>query len=89
MSDTSAVVAQLRDVTHLYGATVAADAVTLEIAAGKMIGFIGPDGTGKSTLLGLIAGAVKMQKGSIEVLGGSMADRRHRECICPRVAYMP
>jgi ribosome-dependent ATPase len=82
-------VAQLRDVTHLYGATVAVDAVTLEIAAGKMIGFIGPDGTGKSTLLGLIAGAVKMQTGSIEVLGGSMADRRHREGICPRVAYMP
>jgi ribosome-dependent ATPase len=63
--------------------------VTLKIAAGKMIGFIGPDGTGKSTLLGLIAGARKMQKGSIEVLGGSMADRRHRENICPRVAYMP
>jgi ribosome-dependent ATPase len=54
-----------------------------------MIGFIGPDGTGKSTLLGLIAGARKIQKGDIEVLGGSMADRRHRENICPRVAYMP
>jgi ribosome-dependent ATPase len=79
----------LRNVTHVYGATIAVDAVTLEIAAGKMIGFIGPDGTGKSTLLGLIAGARKMQKGSIEVLGGSMADRRHRKRICPRVAYMP
>ena len=89
MSDTSAAVAQLRDVTHVYGATVAVDAVTLDIAAGKMIGFIGPDGTGKSTLLGLIAGALKMQKGSIEVLEGSMADRAHRESICPRVAYMP
>ena len=89
MSDTPASVVRLRDVTHLYGATVAVDAVTLEIAAGKMIGFIGPDGTGKSTLLGLIAGARKMQNGSIEVLGGSMADRRHRENICPRVAYMP
>jgi len=89
VSDTSVPVAQLRDVTHLYGATVAVDAVTLEIAAGKMIGFIGPDGTGKSTILGLIAGALKMQKGCIEVLGGSMADRAHRESICPRVAYMP
>lgn len=89
MSDTPAPVVRLRDVTHVYGATVAVDAVTLEIAAGKMIGFIGPDGTGKSTLLGLIAGARKMQKGSIEVLGGSMADRRHRKNICPRVAYMP
>jgi ribosome-dependent ATPase len=89
VSDTSVAVTQLQDVTHMYGATVAVDAVTLKIAAGKMIGFIGPDGTGKSTLLGLIAGARKMQKGSIEVLGGSMADRRHRKSICPRVAYMP
>jgi ribosome-dependent ATPase len=89
VSDISVPVAQLRDVTHMYGATVAVDAVTLEIAAGKMIGFIGPDGTGKSTLLGLVAGALKMQKGSIEVLGGSMADRAHRESICPRIAYMP
>jgi ribosome-dependent ATPase len=89
VSDTSVPVARLQDVTHMYGATVAVDAVTLEIAAGKMIGFIGPDGTGKSTLLGLIAGARKMQKGNIEVLGGSMADRRHRKSICPRVAYMP
>jgi ribosome-dependent ATPase len=89
MSGTPVPIARLRDVTHIYGATVAVDAVTLEIAAGKMIGFIGPDGTGKSTLLGLIAGARKMQKGSIEVLGGDMADHAHREKICPRVAYMP
>jgi len=89
VSNTPVPVARLQDVTHIYGATVAVNAVTLEIAAGKMIGFIGPDGTGKSTLLGLIAGARKMQRGSIEVLGGSMADRTHRKSICPRVAYMP
>jgi ribosome-dependent ATPase len=89
MNDTDSPVVRLRDVTHVYGTTVAADAVTLDIAAGKMIGFIGPDGTGKSTLLGLISGARKMQKGSVEVLGGDMAERGHRERVCPRVAYMP
>ncbi|MDA4569870.1 ATP-binding cassette domain-containing protein, partial [Escherichia coli] len=29
------------------------------------------------------------QEGSVEVLGGDMAQRRHREAVCPRVAYMP
>jgi ribosome-dependent ATPase len=89
VSDTALPVIRLRDVTHVYGTTVAADAVTLDIAAGKMIGFIGPDGTGKSTLLGLISGARKMQKGSVEVLGGDMAERQHRQRVCPRIAYMP
>jgi len=89
MSDAAQPVVRLRGVTHVYGKTVAADSVTLDIAAGKMIGFIGPDGTGKSTLLGLISGARKIQKGSVEVLGGDMADHGHRTRICPRVAYMP
>ncbi len=54
-----------------------------------MVGLIGPDGVGKSTLLGLIAGAKKMQAGTVQVLGGDMADRRHRDAVCTRVAYMP
>jgi len=88
MVKTSSVV-RLQNVTHRYGKTIAANEVTLDIPAGHMIGFIGPDGTGKSTVLGLIAGARKIQSGSVEVLGGSMADRGHRERACPRIAYMP
>ncbi|MFC6647086.1 ribosome-associated ATPase/putative transporter RbbA [Granulicella cerasi] len=88
MAQTSSVV-RLQDVTHRYGKTLATDGVTLDIPEGKMVGFIGPDGTGKSTVLALIAGARKIQSGSVEVLGGSMADSGHRERVCPRVAYMP
>ena len=54
-----------------------------------MVGLIGPDGVGKSTLMGLIAGAKKMQAGSVRVLGGDMADVAHRDAVCPRIAYMP
>ncbi|MFX5957126.1 ABC transporter ATP-binding protein, partial [Acinetobacter baumannii] len=39
--------------------------------------------------MALISGAHKIQEGSVEVLGGDMAQRRHREAVCPRVAYMP
>lgn len=89
MSSPSAPVVRLQNVAHSYGATVAVDNVSLDIPAGKMVGFIGPDGTGKSTLLGLISGAVKAQKGTIEVLDGGMASRAHRRLVCPRIAYMP
>lgn len=54
-----------------------------------MVGLIGPDGVGKSSLLALLAGARKMQDGEIRVLDGDMRDRRHRRAVCPRIAYMP
>ncbi|WP_164084872.1 ribosome-associated ATPase/putative transporter RbbA [Pseudazoarcus pumilus] len=82
-------VARLADVTQRYGAVAAADGVSLEIPAGCMVGFIGPDGVGKSTWLGLIAGARQLQQGRIEVLGGDIADAAHRRAVCPRIAYMP
>lgn len=76
-------------VTHRYGDTLAADDVSLDLPAGRMIGFIGPDGVGKSTWLGLMAGARKIQSGEIMVLGGDIGRKRHREILFPRIAYMP
>jgi len=82
-------VARLRDISLQYGKTRALDAVTLDIPAGRIVGLIGPDGVGKSSLLSLIAGARAVQEGRIEVLGGDMATAAHRRAVCPRIAYMP
>ena len=82
-------VASLRGVSLRYGETRAVDDVSLEIPANRMVGLIGPDGVGKSSLLALLAGARKMQDGEIRVLDGDMRDRRHRRAVCPRIAYMP
>lgn len=82
-------VARLAGVSLRYGETRAVDDVSLEIPANRMVGLIGPDGVGKSSLLALLAGARKMQDGEIQVLGGDMRDVRHRRAVCPRIAYMP
>ncbi len=82
-------VVKIRDVSLSYGKTRALDAVSLNIPAGIMVGLIGPDGVGKSSLLSLIAGAHKVQDGHIEVLGGDIADKKHRDRTCPQIAYMP
>jgi len=82
-------VARLRGVGLAYGDKRALDGVTLDIPAGCMVGLIGPDGVGKSSLLSLVAGARKLQQGSIEVLGGDIGDRRFREAVQPRIAFMP
>jgi len=85
----SASVVSLTAVTHRYGAVGAVAGIDLEIPAGTTTGFIGPDGVGKSTLLALIAGAKRIQTGGVAVLGGDMADPRHRAAVCPKIAYMP
>ena len=82
-------IARIEGITQRYGKTVALDAVTIDLPAGCMVGFIGPDGVGKSSLLSIIAGAREVQSGSALVLDGSMADSAHRSAICPRIAYMP
>ncbi|MEQ8780281.1 MAG: ribosome-associated ATPase/putative transporter RbbA [Roseibium album] len=76
-------------VTHRYRKKMALDDVTLELPAGRLVGLIGPDGVGKSTLLGLVTGAKALQTGELSVLGGKMSDPSHRRNICPAIAFMP
>jgi ribosome-dependent ATPase len=75
--------------SHPYGTTVALDDVTIEIPAGRMIGVIGPDGVGKSTLLALIAGVRIIQQGHVKVFDGDIADKAFRIAQGGRIAYMP
>jgi ribosome-dependent ATPase len=89
MSGRASPCAHLHQITHRYGRAVALDAVTAEFPCGCMVGLIGPDGVGKSSLLSLIAGARQVQSGRAIVLGGNITDPRHRAAICPRIAYMP
>lgn len=80
---------RLQGVTHRYGKVAALDGLSFDIPSNCTVGLIGPDGVGKSSLLGLIAGAKRVQAGRIEVLGGDIADARHRHSACPRIAFMP
>ena len=82
-------VVRVERVGHRYGAVAALGEVSLELPAGASLGVIGPDGVGKSTLLGLVAGARRIQTGRVAVLGGDMADAPHRRRVCSRIAYMP
>ncbi len=80
---------QVESLVHRYGATLALDHISLSIPTGSTVAFIGPDGVGKSTFLGLIAGVRRIQSGLVTVLGGDMASWRHRDSISPRIAYLP
>ena len=82
-------VARLDGISLQYGKVTALDALTLALPAGCMVGLIGPDGVGKSSLLSLVAGARRLQQGQLQVLGGDMRSAGHRRRVCPRIAFMP
>ncbi|HEE5244994.1 TPA: ribosome-associated ATPase/putative transporter RbbA [Klebsiella pneumoniae] len=87
--DTSPPVALLEHVGQQFGATIALRDISLAIPTRRMVGLIGPDGVGKSSLLSLIAGARTIEQGNVMVLGGDMRDVHHRREVCPKIAWMP
>ena len=89
MSRMSDEVGEVSSLYLRYGPTIALDSITINIPAHQLVGFIGPDGVGKSSLLGTIAGARQIESGTVRVLGENMADARRRAAICSRIAYMP
>ena len=88
-SGTEDPVARLSGVSLKYGKSMAIDDVNLSIPSCCMVGLIGPDGVGKSSLMSLIAGARAVQQGHVETLGGNMSESGHRNRVCPHIAYMP
>ena len=70
-------IARVANVSHQYGATVALADLSIDIPARIMVGVIGPDGVGKSTLLALIAGVRKIQQGEVVVFDKDVADQKN------------
>jgi len=89
MADGAGPVVRLSGLHHRYRGVAALAGVELELAAGSMTGLIGPDGVGKSTLLGIIAGVRQIQSGRVEVMGLDLRSRRQRGAVVERIAYMP
>ena len=82
-------VVRLDQVTLTNKRRVVLNNISLEVTAGQLVGLIGPDGVGKSTLMSLITGVLIPDYGQVETLGGDMLDQRHRNKICAKIAYMP
>jgi ABC-type sugar transport system ATPase subunit len=71
------------DLTVRYGATVALDGVSLDLAPGEVHAIVGENGAGKSTLLRAVAGAARAAGGRIE-----LGDRAHLEWV-PQETVLP
>ena len=66
-------VLRLEDLTKSFGGLVAANGVSFSVAAGEIVGLIGPNGSGKTTTLNLISGALPSDAGRILLDGRDVA----------------
>src|SRR5215469_9031647 len=70
-----------------YGKTTALDGLDLKVASGEVHGFLGPNGSGKTTTIRILLGLLRADGGSVSLLGGdpwSQATQLHK-----RLAYVP
>ena len=75
---------RLTNVTKRFNGVAAVDGLTLEVPEGSIYGFIGPNGSGKTTTLRMIMHILLPDQGAIEVLG-SVDTAAARD----RVSYLP
>ncbi len=75
---------EIRDLTVAYNRRVAVEGVTLSVPRKSMVGIVGPNGGGKSTLIKAVLGLVSREGGEVEILGRPV-DRRARRLV----GYVP
>ena len=75
---------QIQHVTKTFGPLVAVNDLSLEVPAGTIYGFIGPNGSGKTTTLRMIMRILHPDRGDIRVLG-----ERAFGAASDRVGYLP
>ncbi len=78
MSESDASLVSIRDLHFSRGTRAIFDGIDIDIRRGKVTGIMGPSGTGKTTLLRLIGGQLRPDRGQIHVDGESVAELSHR-----------
>lgn len=79
----------IEDVTKTFRQHVAVDNLCLQVPRGSIYGFIGPNGSGKTTTLRMIMRILYPDRGVIRVLDEPMDSARDNRSILDRVAYLP
>jgi ABC-2 type transport system ATP-binding protein len=76
----------VRDLTKRFGAFTAVDGVSFEVARGEVVGYLGPNGSGKTTTIRMLLGLLRPTSGTAVVLGHDIA--RESERVRERAGYM-
>jgi ABC-2 type transport system ATP-binding protein len=75
---------EISNVTKIFGETRAVDNLTLAVPEGAVYGFIGPNGSGKTTTMRMIVNILYPDEGTVRVFGEELAGGRS-----PHIGYLP
>src|SRR5512136_610598 len=77
---------RVHDLTKTFDHFVAVDHITFTVERGQIFGFLGPNGSGKTTTMRMLLGLLRPTSGVAEVLGVDAA--HHPERVRSRLGYM-
>lgn len=83
----SAPLLEIRNLTKVFGKTVAVDNVSLSVAAGEIYGLIGPNGAGKTTTIKMITSLLTPTTGRVTICGVDLS--REAERAKSHLGYIP
>lgn len=73
--------------TRTYGDLIAVDQVSFEIGQGEIVGLLGHNGAGKTTIMKMLTGFLEPTRGTIEIDGLDIGSER--EAVQQRIGYLP
>ncbi len=76
----------VHDLVKRFGEFTAIDHVSFDVARGEVVGYLGPNGSGKTTTMRVLLGLLRPTSGTVRVLGYDIT--REAEAVRPRVGYM-
>ena len=76
----------LRGLTKTFGDFTAVDGIDLDVPRGQIFGFLGPNGSGKTTTIRMLTGTLRPKAGQARVLGVDVV--RHPDRVKRRIGYM-
>lgn len=77
---------QTRQLSKKFGDFTAVEKVSFTIRRGEIFGFLGPNGSGKTTTIRMMLGLLRPTSGTTHVLGAAIPDQIHT--VLPRIGYM-
>jgi cobalt/nickel transport system ATP-binding protein len=80
---------KLTDIEFGYpGRPKTLDGLNFALEPNELVGLIGPNGCGKTTLLGIVMGLLKPQSGTVEILGQARSEEKHFRPIRPKIGFV-